>query len=163
MGTEIWVNIGSSNGLLPDDTKPLPEPMLTYHYYGPVTFIWGHFCKRYLSHQSLKLPWKLLISNFIQISQGSMARNNVVGDIITLWCIVTWVLVRVVSVLKFLSSCDFVWFGFILYLWCNQLHLDMIFPSLSRNFVLVWFCMSLWYLYLGAINCILARFFAVLV
>ena len=106
MGTEIWVNIGSSNGLLPDDTKPLPEPMLTYHYYGPVTFIWGHFCKRYLSHQSLKLPWKLLISNFIQISQGSMARNNVVGDIITLWCIVTWVLVRVVSVLKFLSSCD---------------------------------------------------------
>ena len=27
---EIWVNIGSGNGLLPDDTKPLPEPMLTY-------------------------------------------------------------------------------------------------------------------------------------
>ena len=28
--TEIWVNIGSGNGLLPDGTKPLPEPMLTY-------------------------------------------------------------------------------------------------------------------------------------
>ena len=28
---EIWVNIGSGNGLLPDGTKPLPEPMLTYH------------------------------------------------------------------------------------------------------------------------------------
>ena len=27
---EIWVNIGSGNGLLPDGTKPLPEPMLTY-------------------------------------------------------------------------------------------------------------------------------------
>ena len=30
----IWrhrVNIGSGNGLLPDGTKPLPEPMLTYH------------------------------------------------------------------------------------------------------------------------------------
>ena len=26
-----WVNIGSGNGLLPDGTKPLPEPMLTYH------------------------------------------------------------------------------------------------------------------------------------
>ena len=26
----IWVNIGSDNGLLPDRTKPLPEPMLTY-------------------------------------------------------------------------------------------------------------------------------------
>ena len=27
----FWVNIGSGNGLLPDGTKPLPEPMLTYH------------------------------------------------------------------------------------------------------------------------------------
>ena len=25
------LNIGSGNGLLPDGTKPLPEPMLTYH------------------------------------------------------------------------------------------------------------------------------------
>ena len=25
-------NIGSGNGLLPDGTKPLPEPMLTYHH-----------------------------------------------------------------------------------------------------------------------------------
>ena len=30
MATEIWINIGSGNGLLPDGTKPLPEPMLTY-------------------------------------------------------------------------------------------------------------------------------------
>ena len=36
---EIWVNIGSGNGLLPDGTKPLPEPILTYHYQGPVIFI----------------------------------------------------------------------------------------------------------------------------
>ena len=28
---EIWVNTGSGNGLLPDGTKQLPEPMLTYH------------------------------------------------------------------------------------------------------------------------------------
>ena len=27
----IWVNIVSGNGLVPDGTKPLPEPMLTYH------------------------------------------------------------------------------------------------------------------------------------
>ena len=27
----ILVNIGSGNGLLPDGTKPLPEPMLTIH------------------------------------------------------------------------------------------------------------------------------------
>ena len=30
MVTEIWINIGSGNGLLPDGTKPLPEPMLSY-------------------------------------------------------------------------------------------------------------------------------------
>ena len=34
---EIWVNIGSGNGLLPDGTKPLPEPMLTDHQRSPVT------------------------------------------------------------------------------------------------------------------------------
>ena len=31
METQGWVSIGSSNGLLPDGTKPLPDPMLTYH------------------------------------------------------------------------------------------------------------------------------------
>ena len=29
---EHWVNIGSGNGLVPDSTKPLPEPMLTKIY-----------------------------------------------------------------------------------------------------------------------------------
>ena len=37
MATQILVNIGPGNGLLPDGTKPLPEPMLTYHKYRPVT------------------------------------------------------------------------------------------------------------------------------
>ena len=58
---EIWVNTGSGNGLLPDDTKPSPEPMLTYHQWGPVIFIWGQFHKRYLSHQSLRLAKILVI------------------------------------------------------------------------------------------------------
>ena len=31
MTPEVWVNTGSGNGLLPDGTKPFPEPMLTYH------------------------------------------------------------------------------------------------------------------------------------
>ena len=43
MATEIWVNIGSGNGLLPDGTKPLPEPMLTNHQWSPVTLISGQF------------------------------------------------------------------------------------------------------------------------
>ena len=45
----------SGNGLLPDGTKPSPEPMLTYLQLSPVTFISGQFQKRYPSHQSLKL------------------------------------------------------------------------------------------------------------
>ena len=64
---EIWVNIGSNNGLLPDGTKPLPEPMLTGHQWSPVTFISGQFHKRCLNRQSLKSVWKLRIkfhSNF---------------------------------------------------------------------------------------------------
>ena len=43
MVTEIWVKIGSGNDLLPDSTKPLPEPMLTDHHWGPVTFTTGQF------------------------------------------------------------------------------------------------------------------------
>ena len=39
MATQILVNIGSGNGLLPDGAKPLLEPMLTYHKYEPMTFI----------------------------------------------------------------------------------------------------------------------------
>ena len=37
MATEIWVNIGSGNGLLPDGTKPLPEPKLTDHWWSPLS------------------------------------------------------------------------------------------------------------------------------
>ena len=59
MATEIWVNIGSGNGLLPDGTKPLPEPLLTDHQWSPETFILGQFHKGYLSHQSLTPNWKL--------------------------------------------------------------------------------------------------------
>ena len=71
--THKYVNIGSGNGLLPDGTKPLPEPMLTYHQLGSVSFIREQLHKRYLSHQSLKqLAWTWLIYNLIQISQGSM-------------------------------------------------------------------------------------------
>ena len=33
----------SGNGLLPDGTKPLPEPMLTYHQRGSSAFSWDEF------------------------------------------------------------------------------------------------------------------------
>ena len=31
----------AGNGLLPDGTKPLPEPRLTYHQWNPVAFNWS--------------------------------------------------------------------------------------------------------------------------
>ena len=41
MATQICVNIGSDNGLLPDGIKPLPEPKLTIHQQGPIRLISG--------------------------------------------------------------------------------------------------------------------------
>ena len=64
MATEIWVNIGSGNGLLPDFTKPLPETMLTDHQWNPVTFILGQFHKRCLNNQSLNFPLKITYLKF---------------------------------------------------------------------------------------------------
>ena len=53
MATQIWVNIGSGNDLLPDGTKPLPEPMLTHLQISPMTFIWRHIIIRSLD---VKIP-----------------------------------------------------------------------------------------------------------
>ena len=43
MVTQNLVNIGSGNGLMPVGTKPLPEPMLTYHHWNPSAFSWQQF------------------------------------------------------------------------------------------------------------------------
>ena len=60
MATEIWLNIGWGNGLLPDGIKPSPEPILTSHQWGLVAFTYHgqshRKCPRYLS-----LIWKLLV------------------------------------------------------------------------------------------------------
>ena len=42
MATWVWVKIGSGYGLLPDGTKPLPDPMLTYHQLGRVAIFTGN-------------------------------------------------------------------------------------------------------------------------
>ena len=39
-GDKIYVNIGSGSGLLPDGTKPLPEPMLSNDQWGVAAFTW---------------------------------------------------------------------------------------------------------------------------
>ena len=46
MASGTLVNIVSGNGLMPDGTKPLPKPLLTYHQQGPVAFISEQFHKK---------------------------------------------------------------------------------------------------------------------
>ena len=55
MAIWLWVNIGSSNGLLPDDTKPSSKQLLTN------AFTWGQFNKKCSSYLSFISVWKLLI------------------------------------------------------------------------------------------------------
>ena len=43
IATQIWVNTGSGNGLLPDGSKPLPEPMMTSPQWCPMAFKWEQF------------------------------------------------------------------------------------------------------------------------
>ena len=59
----IWVNIGSGNGLVPDGTKPLPEPKLTNHQWGSVACTWEQFYRKCWRIQSVALNRKLY-SNF---------------------------------------------------------------------------------------------------
>ena len=61
MATQILVNIGPGIGLLPDNSNPLPDPMLTNHQCGPMTITWPKFHKKGHSHQLLKMAWKLSI------------------------------------------------------------------------------------------------------
>ena len=71
-GDLIWVNISSGNGLLPVNSKPLPEPMLTYHQLGPVAITWGQFQEKYLSSIT-KVSLKITYLKIWFISQGSVS------------------------------------------------------------------------------------------
>ena len=65
MLTEIWVNVGSDNGLLSDGFKPIPEPVLSNHQWGLVAFakafiIWHVAQKSFvpISHEILRSKLK---------------------------------------------------------------------------------------------------------
>ena len=45
-GSTNMINNGSGNGVLPNGTKPLPEPILTFHQWGPVALIWNWFQRK---------------------------------------------------------------------------------------------------------------------
>ena len=62
MATEIWVNIGTGNGLLPDGTKPLPEPILTFHNLSPVP-------QPSITKNRLKITYLKFHSNFSGVNE----------------------------------------------------------------------------------------------
>ena len=77
MASEALVNIGSCNGLLPDNTKPLPAPMLTYHQWGPMTIIWEQFHKGYKPKPSMiNISLKIYNLEFIHISQSQWVNGS---------------------------------------------------------------------------------------
>ena len=43
MTSQTLVDMGSGDGLVPDGTKPLPEPMLTSHQQSPLELTWAQF------------------------------------------------------------------------------------------------------------------------
>ena len=69
MATKISLNISSGNGLLPDNTKPLPEAMLTFHQRGSVAFAREQFHRNSWSYPIEKLVWKLNFDNYFHITQ----------------------------------------------------------------------------------------------
>ena len=78
------VNNGSSYGLVPDGTKPLPEPMLTCHLWGPMTITWEQFHSEYPRHYSAEWISKSNFWNYCFISHGqsvklALARHQ--------WCV----------------------------------------------------------------------------
>ena len=51
----IWVNNVSGNGLMPDGTKPLPDSMLTYHWWGPAASTCKQFHGKCSGYQLVKV------------------------------------------------------------------------------------------------------------
>ena len=74
MVMDILVNIGSGNGLVPNGTKPLPEPMLACHEYGSVTFNWDKFYSKhslYMTIHKVGLEMSLLkLQHYLSETNG---------------------------------------------------------------------------------------------
>ena len=56
---QIWTNIGSGNGLLPDRTQPLYKPMLTYYEMRPVVLTFKLYHQECPRNESVICVWKL--------------------------------------------------------------------------------------------------------
>ena len=66
--TYIWVNIASGNGMLPDGTKPSPEPMLTNPSWG-LLVPEGNFAQISILAMSLKIATPRLQPHFPRVNE----------------------------------------------------------------------------------------------
>ena len=76
MTTEICVSIGSGNGLLPDGTKPLPEPILNYQYWGTLAFTPGAIWQRLNKRQFCRIKLKIILFKLFSRVPGDNELNN---------------------------------------------------------------------------------------
>ena len=69
----IWVDIESGNVLLPDGSKPLPEPMLTYYQWGSIALTKTNF-----TGVLIKWVWETYFLNYFHISQAPMTYESTI-------------------------------------------------------------------------------------
>ena len=84
-------NIGSGNGLVPDGTKPLPEPMLTYHQWhssmgyftaGISAINHCNWLEKYSSKISLKSPRPHWVNKLVPGRFGCHIKNTIFNYIL---------------------------------------------------------------------------------
>ena len=66
------IGTGPGNGLLSNDTKPLPEPMLSYPPWCSVAWIWEQFPRKCSKIQSITQIRNLNFENYCNTTQGPM-------------------------------------------------------------------------------------------
>ena len=76
MVTHNRVNIGSGKCLLPDGTKPLPEPMLTYHQWVSMAMTWDQFHMNYLRYQFIKRVSEIHMWNYSHIPRDQWVNQS---------------------------------------------------------------------------------------
>ena len=81
MATVILDNIGSGNGLLPVDTKPLPDPLLTYH----PRAIKQHIPQQSVTKSSLTITYSKIHSNLPGAGELSETARNYVHKLWIHW------------------------------------------------------------------------------
>ena len=71
MVSEIWVNIGSNNGLLPDGTKPLPKPMFEWSSVKSTNIHIRAISQDMPQLSITKIPWKITYLKFLSYFPGA--------------------------------------------------------------------------------------------